>query len=87
MSRLIDADALVKNFAVPSNELFYAGTVLEYIKDAPTLDAEPVVYCKDCAYCRPLTKDEKHRFDEYPIYCLHNGLGVLEHDFCSYGCE
>jgi hypothetical protein len=39
--RLIDADELAKNFAVPSNELFYAGTVLEYIKDVPTVDAIP----------------------------------------------
>lgn len=39
--RLIDADELAKNFAVPSNELFYAGTVLEYIKDAPTVEAIP----------------------------------------------
>jgi hypothetical protein len=39
--RLIDADELEKNFAVPSNELFYAGTVLEYIKDVPTVDAIP----------------------------------------------
>lgn len=46
MTRLIDADELAKNFAVPSNELFYAGTVLEYIKDAPTVDAEPVRHGK-----------------------------------------
>lgn len=48
--RLIDADELAKNFAVPSNELFYAGTVLDYIKEAPTVKAEPVVHCEDCEY-------------------------------------
>lgn len=43
--RLIDGDELAKNFYVPSNELFYAGTVLDYIKEAPTVDAVPVVRC------------------------------------------
>lgn len=48
--RLIDADELEKNFAVPSNELFYAGTVLDYIKEAPTVDAEPVRHGKWILY-------------------------------------
>ena len=44
--RLIDGDELAKNFYVPSNELFYAGTVLDYIKEAPTVDAEPLRHGK-----------------------------------------
>ena len=67
MSRLIDADALVKNFAVPSNELFYAGTVLDYIKEAPTVDAEKVVRCWECVHRRkrecPLYNEKYMEYD------------------------
>ena len=48
--RLIDGDELAKNFYVPSNELFYAGTVLDYIKEAPTVDAEPLRHGKWILY-------------------------------------
>lgn len=67
MTRLIDADALAKNFTVPSNELFYAGTVLDYIKEAPTVDAEKVVRCWECAHRRkrecPLYNEKYMEYD------------------------
>lgn len=39
--RMIDADALVEKFAHPP-ELMYTNVVLDVIREAPTVDAEPV---------------------------------------------
>ena len=44
---LIDRDELLKRFELTSQA---NGNAIRYeIKCAPTVDAEPVVYCKDCA--------------------------------------
>jgi len=54
MSRLIDVDALLKNAVVypDHNVAFQSGVfcIKMMIKHAPTIDAVPVVRCKDCAY-------------------------------------
>lgn len=61
MQRLIDANALnfeklqdTNDEAVPANEYiaFLKGAIAaeELIKNAPNIDAEPVVYCKNCKY-------------------------------------
>lgn len=48
--RLIDADKLLEKLAyiMPQDDL-YAVTV-EAIRQAPTVDAVPVVRCRDCKY-------------------------------------
>lgn len=79
MTRLIDADALVSALnngrlkeqtgrAVPFNAgVAFALTMVEY---APTIDAVPVVRCKDC----------KHHF-----YCCRGSIPVDDNGFCSAG--
>lgn len=77
MQRLIDANAL--NFkklqdtngkAVPMNDYiaFLTGAIAaeEIVKNAPTIDTEPVVRCKDCIYWQ----DRKVRMEngEYRDY-------------------
>lgn len=53
-------------------------TCIAVLQDAPTIDAVPVVRCKDCRYCDP---ENKH--------CDHP-MGTLapfprkDDDFCSY---
>lgn len=53
--RLIDADKLYDDIAQCRDDgMFGGGTlladdILEDINLSPTVDAEPVVYCKDCA--------------------------------------
>ena len=42
--RLIDADALEDEFGVSDADII----AKEIIRDAPTIDAVPVVRCKDC---------------------------------------
>lgn len=46
--RLIDADALLDDCTFSSKEL--ETFIREFINDAPTVDAVPVVRCKDCKW-------------------------------------
>lgn len=72
--RLIDADAIAPKLEGKFNQ--------DYVRYAPTIDAVPVVRCKDC----------KHSIDslwctEKPCLCtrsLHGGNHKPDH-FCSYG--
>ena len=52
--RLIDADALFINLdgmmAVSPTGYIHGDTVADMISDAPTVDAVPVIRCKDCKY-------------------------------------
>ena len=49
--RLIDADALMKEALA---EGAYGYVDAKQIADAPTVDAAPVVRCKDCKYFKTL---------------------------------
>lgn len=82
--RLIDADALkshVGSFTgMFTDELGFVvslNAVLLACDCAPTIDAEPVVRCKDCKYFM------------FGDYCMHDGAmehsHARENDFCSYG--
>jgi hypothetical protein len=46
--RLIDADSLIKNWERDRGRMFDADYFIFTIEHAPTVDAEPVVRCKDC---------------------------------------
>lgn len=47
--RLIDADALIESIEQSKGKnAIYAQFVRAYTKGAPTVDAVPVVRCKDC---------------------------------------
>lgn len=48
MPRLIDADALLKNAI--KDEYSVEHVLVSAIRDAPTIDAEPLVRCKDCQH-------------------------------------
>lgn len=86
--RLIDADALnyvrVRiahedgtiggyNAVVPSSE----------IKNAPTIDAVPVIRCKDCKYCDAMTIFGKTTL--YSCTRKNPAVDVLPTDYCSKG--
>ena len=77
--RLVDADALWDELTEDLGD----GDVLytippSYIDDAPTVDAVPVVRCKDCKYYKP---------DEFECGCdFAGGLPYVKaDDFCSRG--
>lgn len=77
--RLIDADAVEKitwqdpSYTDPLNVLT---EVREKVRALPTVDAVPVIRCKDC----------KHwQCDDYETYCDELGIfGTDMNSFCSY---
>lgn len=84
--RLIDADALIerlKNDNPQTSKLKWAQIVAD---NAPTVDAEPVVRCKDCSY---LDEDEFENGDVV-LFCnfMRVELNDMEMDnesYCSNG--
>lgn len=79
--RLIDADA--KELRQRININFGAVTrfiIKSILKDAPTIDAVPVVRCKDCKYWQDNNGGYPH--DEC---CWGKGETPDQDDFCSYG--
>ena len=52
-----------------------------YLEDAPTVDAVPVVRCKDCKYC------SVNRYADGNVYCyvcIETDCRVDADDFCSW---
>lgn len=72
--RLIDADALWDELTEDLEDGDVLYRIPPYaIDDAPTVDAVPVVRCRDC------THYNGHR------HCDYFYSAVLDDDFCSYG--
>ena len=73
MPRLIDAEELELQFDVSDEDII----AKEIIRNAPTVDAVPVVRCRDCKFYFP---------DSTNPCVLSIGLTMVdEDDFCSYG--
>lgn len=85
--RLIDADALQK--AIPDVEadffencgncnMLSKEDVLEIMDDQPSVDAVPVIRCKDCTF--------GHVYKTGEMYCVHpDGIMRITPDvFCTY---
>ena len=96
--RLIDADALVSALnngrlkeqtgrAVPFNAVpFNAGVAfaLTMVEDAPTIDAVPVVRCKDCKGSEVFQNDSSGVMARYCKAFTLKRM-VADDDYCSYG--
>jgi hypothetical protein len=92
--RLIDADKLEKVVSEKFKER-YGNTVYQFIHDffrfvirqirkAPTIDAVPVVRCKDCKHYSPQKKSA--HWNCTTLYCNRVvTMKVSPDDFCSYG--
>lgn len=79
--RLIDADAFLERMS--RTDRFF-GVVFD-INDAPTVDAVPVVRCRDCEYAKNAKVNEKG----FRI-CPASHMEIVDDDYCSYGerrCE
>jgi len=78
--RLIDADELLSDLIFPT-EQFKKGFT-ETINDAPTIEAVPVVRCKDCVYYKEDVDDP------YNSNCQRLWGGMIEckpESYCSDG--
>ena len=89
--RLIDANELIKE---ANAEGAYGYVDAKQIEDAPTVDAVPVVRCRECKYWGD--EDGKLQDSDVVLFArckVHNylidgrrtGLYPTENDFCSYG--
>ena len=94
--RLIDADVAVENIeewldsvgtALIGNGLSYTGELMGCIEDAQTVDAVPVVRCRDCQHWKPTGSKAGNSFSdmEYIGGCEFTNYCRRESDFCSYG--
>ena len=82
--RLIDADDVLDLFYVASagQDKAFVRTVEMVVDDAPTIDAVPVVRCKDCFSCTPILKKSG---EVYFYRCDYYDIEIEENDFCSRG--
>lgn len=87
--RLIDADAFLERMS--RTDRFF-GVVYD-INDAPTVDAVPVIRCRECKHCRNLPNGLCYLYTEpYDNERGYKGEAVCVEpdDFCSCGerrCE
>lgn len=80
--RLIDADALLDKLICTSRFFTIRGDIIE----APTIDAVPVVRCKDCHYI--IEYDEYIRDKDeiaHGLWCLLKNHSCEPDDYCSCG--
>ena len=78
--RLIDADELRSEFGVSDSDII----AKETIDDAPTIDAVPVVRCRECK--RWDADPDSYGKDDGPKgKCLKTFEETYPDDFCSYG--
>ena len=78
--RLIDADELLTdNTWEWFDEWGNCTAAGKAIMDAPTIDAEPVVRCKDCTH--------RYQHDSGRYFCeMYYGMGdVSDENYCSFG--
>lgn len=73
--RLVDADVADK--WMRQNNAFIDAAILKAI---PTIDAVPVVRCRECRYY-PTAKVNEKGF----LICPASGMEITETDYCSYG--
>ena len=90
MARLIDADALktkairCETFKLTDAPVFLKAVGTKEIDKAPTIDAVPVVRCKDCKHYKPQKKSAY--WENRANYCNRIvTIKVQPYDFCSYG--
>lgn len=80
MARLIDADALMRKAVEKFYITNYFLHISAMIEDAPTIDAEPVVRCKDCK-CWTEWSNGTGSCSRFAL----DWIGTDADDFCSMG--
>ena len=88
--RLIDADSAklaVSDYKVFRCQLGGLMDVVEFIDDQPTIDAVPVVRCRECKHWKSSGSKAGNSFSdmEYIGGCEFTNYYRRESDFCSHG--
>lgn len=66
-----------------SNLLYVSPEVFDQMQQIPTVDAEPVVRCKDCINCLIDNSERKYHLCTSRIFVFRRKVDL--EDFCSYG--
>ena len=85
MASLIDVEEAIRmakeSDKICKTSIWETDEVVEFLENCSTVDAVPVIRCKDCMYCiMDVASNE--------LWCDHcKGLSsvLLDTDFCSYG--
>ena len=88
MPRLIDAYALKGYFAptITGRTEYSADEILVTIASLPTVDAEPIVRCKDCAFWgNNLVHHDIHGVERGDCLNLYKGPLTRDDFFCAWG--
>ena len=92
--RLIDANALISHMDECSKESrfrVYYGYAKSFIDDATTIDAVPVIRCRECKHHRDKNEQEQQYLVEDVLICTSPDAtddcwnAVWPDHFCSYG--
>ena len=87
MSRLIDADALgvgrCSKDILPAAYCAGWNGLIELIEKAPTIDAVPVVRCRECVNCLIDNTERKYHLCMRHSSVFPRKVDLM--DFCSYG--
>ena len=87
--RLGDLDRIAQDVRDNNIENYYkqdwtSSQIVTLLENAPTIDAVPVVRCRECKYWRRYTRQwENHCAGECERHRMEGG--TYENDFCSYG--
>ena len=87
--RLIDADALLERadevaftgFQTVERKKHFMDLVSAMVESCTTIDAVPVVRCKDCKHYKAYSKP----VEDFDGRCTARGCETDEPEFCSYG--
>lgn len=85
--RLIDADFVKQRIdeTMSSDYVYSTRSIKNLIDEAPTIDAEPVIRCKDCVFYwyQKLKQDGTPDKRYNPSYCYYWGKGRTPNEYCS----
>ena len=83
--RLIDTDALIALIKKRIKNSMIIGWICSIIRDAPTIDAVPVVRCKDCKWFADNNGGEWYGCYMFHVVRITPEDAPKPDDFCSYG--
>ena len=84
--RLIDADALIGNTIIGgrrNNKTIIRYIVTNIVQNAPTVDAVPVIRCKDCKFSKAYYHGSESNLGMFTYLCTQGLYGMNADDYCS----
>ena len=81
MARLIDADPILKRW---NTESLGRKEMYDMVRNAPIVDAVPVIRCKDCKFSEVFQNDSSGVMARYCKAFTLKRM-VADDDYCSYG--